>query len=39
MGEREAEVLGDELADVRALDVLGLLDLDDTEDLITIVRK
>lgn len=33
MGERELEVLGDELADVRALDVLGLLELDDAEDL------
>lgn len=33
MGEREREVLGDELLDVGALDVLGLLELDDTEDL------
>jgi len=33
VGEGEGEVLGDELLDVRALDVLGLLDLDDAEDL------
>jgi len=33
VGERELEVLGDELADVGALDVLGLLELDDAEDL------
>ena len=29
----EGEVLGDELLDVRALDVVGLLDLDNAEDL------
>lgn len=33
VGERELEVLGEELADVRALDVLGLLKLDNTDDL------
>lgn len=33
MGEREGEVLGDELLDVGALDVLSLLDLDDAENL------
>lgn len=33
MGEREAEVFGEELADVRALDILGLLELDDAENL------
>jgi hypothetical protein len=33
VGEREAEVLGEELADVGALDVLGLLELDDTENV------
>lgn len=33
MGERELEILGDQLADVRTLDVLGLLDLDDAENL------
>ena len=31
--QRELEVLGGELLDVRALDVVGLLELDDAEDL------
>jgi hypothetical protein len=33
VGERELQVLGDQLADVRALDVLALLDLDDAENV------
>ena len=33
MGKREAELGLEELADVRAADVLGLLDLDNTENL------
>jgi len=33
MGERELEVFGEELPDVGALDVGGLLDLDNLEDL------
>lgn len=33
MGKRELEVLGKELLDVRATDGIGLLDLDDLEDL------
>lgn len=33
MRKREAQALGGELADVGALDVLGLLELDDAEDL------
>jgi hypothetical protein len=33
VGEREGKVLGDELLDVGALDILGLLDLDNAEDL------
>jgi hypothetical protein len=33
VGEGELEVLGYELLDVRALDVLGLLELDDAENL------
>lgn len=33
VGERESEFLGDELLDVGALDVLGLLELDNLEDL------
>lgn len=33
MGEGEREVLGDELLDVGALDVLGLLELNNAEDL------
>lgn len=33
MGKGELEVLGDELLDVGALDVLGLLQLNDAEDL------
>lgn len=33
MGEGEAQVLLGELADVRSLDVLSLLDLDDAEDV------
>ena len=39
VGERELEVLGDELADVGALDVLGLLELDNAEDLIRGLEK
>lgn len=34
MGQREAQVLGQELLDVGALDIVGLLELDDAEDLI-----
>ena len=33
MRKREAQVLGEELLDVRAADALGVLDLDDAEDL------
>lgn len=33
MGEREAQVLGEELPDVGALDILGLLDFDDAENV------
>ena len=33
VGQREGEVLAEELLDVGSLDVIGLLDLDDTEDL------
>lgn len=33
VGEGELEVLGEELADVGTLDVLGLLELDNAEDL------
>jgi hypothetical protein len=33
VGQRELEVLGEELLDVRATDVVGLLDLNDLEDL------
>jgi len=33
VGEREGEVLGDELLDVGALDVIGLLDLNNAEDV------
>lgn len=33
VGERERETLGDELLDVRALDVFGLLNLDNAENL------
>jgi hypothetical protein len=33
VGKREFEVLGKELLDVWALDVVGLLELDDLEDL------
>ena len=33
VGKRELEVLGEELLDVWAADVLGLLDLDNLEDL------
>lgn len=33
VGERELQALGGELLDVRALDVVGLLELDDAEDL------
>jgi hypothetical protein len=34
VGQRESEVLGEELLEVGTLDVLGLLDLDNAEDLI-----
>jgi hypothetical protein len=34
MRERESEVLGEELLDIGALDIVGLLELDDLEDLI-----
>lgn len=37
VGKREREILGDQLLDVRALDVLGLLDLNDTENLHSIL--
>jgi hypothetical protein len=33
VGERERQLLGDELLDVRPLDVLGLLELNNAEDL------
>lgn len=33
MRQREGEVLGGELLDVGALDIVGLLELDDAEDL------
>ena len=33
MGEREGEILRDQLLDVRTLDVLSLLELDDFENL------
>ena len=33
VGQRELEVLGEELLDVRAADVVGLLNLNDLEDL------
>lgn len=33
MGKREPEALGDKLLDVRALDVVDLLDLGNSEDL------
>ncbi len=33
MREREFEVLGEELLDIRTSDVVGLLDLDNFEDL------
>lgn len=33
MGQREAQVLGQKLLDVGTLDVVGLLELDDAEDL------
>lgn len=39
VGERELEVLGDELLDVGALDVGGLLNLNDTENLIRLSVK
>lgn len=34
MGQGEAQVLGQELLDVGALDIVGLLELDDAEDLV-----
>lgn len=34
VGEREAQALLSELADVGSLDILGLLELDDAEDLV-----
>lgn len=33
MGQREGQVLGEELLDVGALDIVGLLELDNAEDL------
>lgn len=33
VGQRELEVLGEELLDVRAADAVGVVDLDDLEDL------
>jgi hypothetical protein len=39
MGQRELEIFGDELLDVRSPDVLGLLDLDDLEDLFRCVSS
>jgi hypothetical protein len=33
VGKREFEILGEELLDVRALDVFSLLEFDDLEDL------
>jgi hypothetical protein len=33
VGQGERELLGDELLDVGALDILGLLDLDNAENL------
>ena len=39
MGEGEAQVLLGELADVRSLDVLSLLELDDAEDLVNHVSN
>lgn len=33
MGKGEGQVLGQELLDVRALDIIGLLDLNNTENL------
>ena len=33
MGEGEGKALGEELLDVGALDIVGLLELDDLEDL------
>ena len=35
MGQREAEILREELADVGTLDILSLLELDDAENLQT----
>lgn len=37
VGKREFEALGQQLLDVRALDVVGLLELDDFENLSEIV--
>jgi len=37
VGQREREVLGDELLDVGALDIIGLLDLDNAEDLFSVL--
>ena len=39
VGERELEVLDEELLDVRAADVGRLLDLDDLEDLRRLLEK
>jgi hypothetical protein len=39
VGERELQVLGDELLDVGALDILVLLQLDDAENLVSHVRQ
>ena len=39
VGKGELEVLGEELLDVGAADVLGLLNLDDLDDLRALVSK
>ena len=39
MREREFEILGEELLDVWALDIVGLLELDDFENLSTKFSK
>lgn len=39
MRKREFEVLGKKLLDVGALDIVGLLELDDLEDLLGKVSK
>ena len=39
VGEGEGEVLGHELLDIGALDIVALLDLDNLEDLQQVVSK